>query len=279
MPIASHEPIPIAEPGHGTVAREITLLGGRGRTGEPEPVRRVDLRPGQVISIVGATGSGKTTLINDIELFAHGNTPTGRHILIDGLPPRPEDRDDPSRNPIALITQHTHFLSDLPVGEFLTIHALVRSGDPARAQGLVHQTVDFANQLTGEPIDLATQMTELSGGQTRALLIADSAVLCNTPVVLLDEVENAGIHRVRALEMLRRRQRIFVLVTHDPWLALMSDFRIVMARGQMIEVHATSPEERAVGQRLAELDEGLSRVRERLRAGGRLDSRDLEAFA
>ena len=279
MPTASHETLPVAEAPPGPVAREITILGGRGRTGEPEPVRRVDLRPGQVVSIVGATGSGKTTLINDIELFAHGNTPTGRHILIDGLPPRAEDRDDPSRNPIALITQHTHFLSDLPVGEFLNIHAQVRSGDPGRAGSLVRQTVDFANRLTGEPIDLATQMTELSGGQTRALLIADSAVICSTPVVLLDEVENAGIHRVRALEMLRRRQRIFVLVTHDPGLALMSDYRIVMARGQMVQVHATSPEERSVGQRLAELDEGLSRIRERLRAGGRLEARDLEAFA
>jgi ABC-type lipoprotein export system ATPase subunit len=262
----------------GPGAREITILGGRGRTGEPEPVRRVDLRPGQVVTIVGATGSGKTTLINDIELFADQNTPTGRRILVDGRPASPEDREDPSRNPVALITQHTHFLSDLPVGEFLSIHALVRSGEPTRAEALVRQTVDFANRLTGEPIEPSTQMTELSGGQTRALLIADSAVICSTPVVLLDEVENAGIHRGRALEMLRRQGRIFVLVTHDPGLALMSDYRIVMAGGQMTHVHATSPEERALGQRLAGLDEDLSRVRERLRAGGRLGERDLEPF-
>ena len=31
---------------------------------------------GDVVSIVGPTGSGKTTLINDIELFADGDTPS-----------------------------------------------------------------------------------------------------------------------------------------------------------------------------------------------------------
>jgi ABC-type lipoprotein export system ATPase subunit len=37
---------------------------------------------GDVISIVGPTGSGKTTLINDLELFADANTQTGRRMLI-----------------------------------------------------------------------------------------------------------------------------------------------------------------------------------------------------
>lgn len=58
----------------------------------------------------------------------------------------------------------------------------------------IERTLAFANQLTGEPVATETRMTELSGGQTRALLIADAAIICNTPIVLLDEVENAGIH-------------------------------------------------------------------------------------
>src|SRR5271169_6799268 len=97
----------------------ITIFGGRGRDGLDEPVERVDLRMGEVITIVGPTGSGKTTLINDIELFADGNTPTGRRVLFRGEVAPAACRDDPSRRPIALTTQHTTFLSDLPVGEFL----------------------------------------------------------------------------------------------------------------------------------------------------------------
>src|SRR5579863_9860163 len=179
----------------------ITILGGHGKTREPEPVSRLDLHMGDVVSIVGPTGSGKTTFINDIELFAEANTPTGRRVLFDGAPPPEEYRDDPARNPIALITQHTTFLSDLPVDEFLHTHARIRCGDLNQRETAVQETLVFANQLTGEPIALESRMTELSGGQTRALLIADATIICNTPIVLLDEVENAGIHRTRAIEL------------------------------------------------------------------------------
>ncbi|OHB81270.1 MAG: hypothetical protein A2W31_02110 [Planctomycetes bacterium RBG_16_64_10] len=60
----------------------ISILSGQGRNGQREPFSRIDFRMGSIASIVGPTGSGKTTLINDIELFAHGDTPSGRSILI-----------------------------------------------------------------------------------------------------------------------------------------------------------------------------------------------------
>ncbi len=41
----------------------ITILGGYSRSGIPEAVERIDLKMGNVVSIVGPTGSGKTTLI------------------------------------------------------------------------------------------------------------------------------------------------------------------------------------------------------------------------
>ena len=184
----------------------ISIFSGRGRDGRQEPFDRIDLKMGQVVSIVGPTGSGKTTFINDIELFADGDTPSGRRVLIDGTPAPAEFRCNPARNPIALITQHTTFLSDMPVRDFLSTHCRVRSCNGQTGQ-MVAEAIEFANQLTGEPIDMDNRMTELSGGQTRALPIADASVICSTPVVLLDEVENAGIHRTKAVQLLRRRPR------------------------------------------------------------------------
>ena len=67
----------------------ISIFGGQGKNGQSEQFGRLDLAMGQVVSIVGPTGSGKTTLINDIELFADGDTPSGRRILIDGAARRP----------------------------------------------------------------------------------------------------------------------------------------------------------------------------------------------
>lgn len=257
----------------------ITILGGRGKNGTVEPVQRIDLRMGDVISVVGPTGSGKTTLINDIELFANANTQTGRRILINGAPAPAEYRDDPARNPIALITQHTTFLSDLPVGEFLRTHARIRISDVAQRENALQRTLDFANQLTGEPIALDSRMTELSGGQTRAFLIADATIICNTPIVLLDEVENAGIHRTRALELLRQYRKIFIFVTHDPRIALLSDYRIVMQGGMTTQVLHTDAAEQQVAGIVSKLDDALSLLRDRIRNGERLTTAELEAFA
>ncbi|MCS7303573.1 MAG: ATP-binding cassette domain-containing protein [Thermoguttaceae bacterium] len=256
----------------------ISILGGRGKDGRPDAVRRIDFQMGQVVSIVGPTGSGKTTLINDIELFAHQDTPTGRTILLNGQPVPKEFRYNPAYNPIALITQHTTFLSDLPVGEFLAAHCRVRSRNGDRLD-LISQALEFANQLTGEPIEPTYRMTELSGGQTRALLIADAAVICSTPVVLLDEVENAGIHRARAIQLLRQHRKIFIFVTHDPWIALLSDFRIVMQAGRIFRVLSTSEEERALSVHVYQLDDVLCRLREKLRQGERLSAKELQEVA
>lgn len=253
--------------------RDLTLLGGFGRDGAPERVARLDMRMGDVVSIVGPTGSGKTALINDIALFADANTPSRRRVLVNGEPAPPVFQEDPARNPIALITQHTTFLSDLPVRRFLSIHATIRRG--AQQESLVAETLAFANELTGEPIIEDAVMTELSGGQTRALLLADAVVIGNSPIILLDEIENAGIDRLRALQLLKRYRKIFIFVTHDLRITLLSDYRVVLRHGAMQAIVPRGEEDRRVAGRIGRLDELLVAMRDRLRLGERLAERDL----
>lgn len=245
--------------------QKITVIGGCGKNGERENVDRFDLKMGDIISIVGPTGCGKTTLINDIELFANANTPTNRIILINDEVIPEDFTFDPKEHPIALISQHTNFLSDLPVGEFLKIHATVRGGE--NIEHLIAETLDFANQLTGEAIILETAMTELSGGQTRSLLIADAVIIGNSPIILLDEIENAGIDRTKALELLKKYKKIFVFVTHDPRIALLSDYRIVMKSGSMEKLIRTNPEERLAAGELKKIDDIILHFRGLIRAG------------
>jgi len=247
---------------------KITIRGGRGKDNSREQVDQFDLHMGDIVSIVGPTGCGKTTLINDIELFANRNTPSDRQILINDHP-MPEDFTfDPSKHPIALISQHTNFLSDLPVGEFLTIHATVRGSHPI--EEVVDETIDFANQLTGEAIIKETAMTELSGGQTRSLLIADAVIIGNSPIILLDEIENAGIHKTKALDLLKNYRKIFVFVTHDPTIALLSDFRIVMKNGGMQKIIISNEEEKSTAEKLKNIDNILLHFRGLVRNGEEL---------
>lgn len=253
--------------------QSVTVLGGQGKAGQKEAVAEVRFEMGNVVSIVGSTGSGKTALINDIELFANANTPTRRKVLINGATPPPDLMEDPSKNPISRITQHTNFLTDLPVETFLHMHAKVRKYNSD--ENVVKETLDFANQLTGEPIIPENSMTELSGGQTRALLIADAVVIGNSPILLLDEIENAGIHRGRAMELLRNYQKIFIFVTHDPKIALLSDFRIVMSNGAMQKVLYPDDDEKIIAGEISKLDDLMLKFRNRLWEGERITEKDL----
>jgi len=60
----------------------LTLIGGRDKAGRPEDIR-LTLKAGEIVCIVGPTGSGKSRLLADIECLAQGDTPTGRQILVD----------------------------------------------------------------------------------------------------------------------------------------------------------------------------------------------------
>jgi len=253
---------------------KITVIAGTDRDGRREPLAGFDLNMGDVISIVGPTGSGKTALINDIGLFADGSSPTERRVLINDTPPSKEYLENPSKNPIALITQHTSFLSDLPVYKFLGLHARIRK--TGRPDTIVEETLEFADQLTGEAIDVGSAMTELSGGQSRALLIADAVVIGNSPIILLDEIENAGIDRHRALSLLRRYQKIFVFVTHDLHIALLSSYRLVMKGGAMQRLIFTQEEEKRMAEKLKTLDDIMLHFRDRIRAGEQLSERELQ---
>ena len=101
-------------------------------------------------------------------------------------------------------------------------------------------------------------------------------MICDTPIVLLDEVENAGIDRTRCLELLRKQRKIFIFVTHDPRIALLSDFRIVIAEGRIMKILGTNKAERELATRVSKLDDVLSRLREKLRLGNSLSGDELE---
>jgi len=184
-------------------------------------------------------------------------------MLIDGRKPDFRLRTDPRKKLVAQLSQNMHFLADMNVLDFLRMHAKSRGKDPALAE----RVVELANTLTGEPIDPQHPLTLLSGGQSRALMTADIAVISDSPIVLIDEIENAGIKKQEALKLLAGQGKIVVVVTHDPMLALMASRRIVMRNGGMAKVLATSIREKEVFCDIEKADKWLSSLRETLRQG------------
>ena len=242
----------------------LTILPGKNRDGITECFSEIRLLPGETLSIVGPTGSGKTALINDIEVFAQGDTITGRTIQVNGFPPTDELIRDPSKKPIAMITQNTKCLADLTVCEFLEMHIKSRKIEKPT---VLEETIALANQFTGEKIHAKTRMSSLSGGQTRSVFIADAVMISNTPIILLDELENAGIFKEKVIEELRKFDKTIIFVTHDPYVALLTDRRIVMKDGAVKCILTPGNKEKEILKQISEMDKEISLLRERIRAG------------
>ncbi len=246
----------------------ITIYPGFYKDGTKEKFNKIEISKGDIIAIVGPTGSGKSRLLADIEWAANMDTPTKRKVLINNRVLEPHERFSASNKLVAQLSQNMNFVMDLSVYEFLDLHASSRMIE--NKTEMVQKIFDKANELAGENFTSETPITELSGGQSRALMIADTAILSKAPIILIDEIENAGIDRKKALELLISEDKIVLMSTHDPILALMGDKRLVINNGGIEAVIDTSEEERNILSDLEKLDKTLMKMRNKLRYGQRL---------
>lgn len=240
-------------------------MAGRDKYGRPETLPELMVEAGQSLAVVGPTGSGKSELLSDIEQWANRDTVTGRRLVAAGGGHAPLTHVG---GMVARLSQKTSFVMDSTVEHFLHLHAECRNREQAF---VVKETLDAANQLCGEPIHPGTSLQVLSGGQSRALMIADIAFISDAPVVLIDEIENAGIDKLKALGVLAASHKPILVATHDPILMLMAPRRLVMKDGGMHRLIETrAPEKLCLGE-LGRMDQVLCRARDLIRDGETLE--------
>jgi ABC-type lipoprotein export system ATPase subunit len=246
----------------------ITIYPGFYKDGTKEKFDEITIKSGEVVSIVGPTGSGKSRLLADIEWAANRDTPTKRIIHINGRSLEPHERFSSSNRLVAQLSQNMNFVMDMTVEEFLDLHASSRLVEDK--EEVIQKIFNKANSLAGEVFSIDTPITELSGGQSRALMIADTAILSSSPIILIDEIENAGIDRKMALDLLVSEDKIVLMSTHDPILALMGDRRIVINNGGIENILQISEEERSILGDLEQMDKTMMTIRNKLRYGKRI---------
>lgn len=252
--------------------KQITIYAGVDKNGEREPYEQITLKLGEVISIVGHTGSGKTLLISDIEQLSQRDSVSGRLIMIDDEIPDYEDRFNPEKKQIAMITQNTKCVSDLIVEEFLRIHAQSRNLSEGE---LIDRVIELANRFTGEAIVKTAKVTELSGGQTRALLFADAILIGASPIILVDEIENAGINKTEILKYVKTDNKLVIFATHDPSIVLQTEKRILMKGGAITEVIEHTGQDKEALEIVLQADRTIKRLQEQIRNGETINPTEL----
>ena len=252
------------------IVNSLSILPGHDKSGNAEMFTEFKIKKNEIVSIVGSTGSGKSRLLADIEWAAQNDTPTGRSILINETTPDKKWRYSSSEKLVAQLSQNMNFVMDLSVFEFLELHAESRM--ITGRDKIIERIIEEANKLAGEKFDPETPITALSGGQSRALMIADTAILSSSPIILIDEIENAGVDRKKALKLLLSEEKIVLIATHDPVLALMGDRRLVIKNGGIFKVIETTEEEKEILTEIEELDRKVQTMRQKLRNGEKLTS-------
>lgn len=249
--------------------KKITILPGINKFGAKESFEKIEIKKGEIISIVGPTGAGKSQLLYDVEKLAQGDTKSKRKVLVNDKVPDKEWRFNPERKLVASLSQSMNFLTDISIGNFLKLHLKAR-GKKFRPS-LLKEVIDEANQITGEPISPKMNLLNLSGGQSRALMVSDIANISISPIILIDEIENAGIRKEKAIQVLIEEGKIVFIVTHDPSLALSANKRLVIKNGGVTKVLNTTLKEEGIACYLNWMEAYNLNIREKIRRGGKID--------
>ena len=210
------------------------------QTGEVEvqAVRGVtlEIQTGEFVALMGASGSGKSTMMNIIGCL---DRPTSGKYLLDGVDVSQLDRDelaDLRNQKIGFIFQGFNLLSRTSALENVELPMLYTrhrvNGDNMRERALqALETVGLANRADHTP-------NQLSGGQQQRMAIARA--LANQPALLLADEPTGNLDSQTSVEIMGVFQKLnnqgitIVMVTHELDIAHYTRRMVVMRDGKVV---------------------------------------------
>ena len=204
--------------------------------GDLEVLKGIDLHIAkrEIVSIVGASGAGKSTLLHIIGTLDKADS--GR-LVIDGteVDKLSDSQLAAFRNKkIGFVFQFHHLLPEFTAIENICIPAYIAGMDKKEAVEKADKLLEYLN-LTNRKNH---KPSELSGGEQQRIAVA--RVLINEPAVVLADEPSGNLDSKSAQELhqlfFRLRDEMnqtFVIVTHNPELASMSDRTITIKDGKI----------------------------------------------
>jgi lipoprotein-releasing system ATP-binding protein len=192
----------------------------------------LDIKKGEIVSIVGKSGAGKSTLLHILGTL---DNPDGGELIINdmnvstlGQKPLANFRN---KN-IGFIFQFHHLLPEFTALENVCIPAFIGKSSEQAAITRAKELLDYLglnDRLTHKP-------TQLSGGEqqrvavARALMNNPAIVFADEPSGNLDSESSKDLHQL-LFKLRDDFQQTFIIVTHNDELAKMSDRTLTMKDG------------------------------------------------
>ena len=194
------------------------------------------VEPGEIVALVGRSGSGKSSLVSLLPRFYNDYTGT---IALDGVPTRDYQLQS-LRRQFALVSQHVTLFHDtiannIAYGRFerATDAEITAAAKAAYAMEFIERLPDGLNSLIGENGVL------LSGGQRQRLAIA-RAVLKDAPILILDEATSAldteSERYIQAALDELMKTRTTLVIAHRLSTVEHADKIVVMDEGGVVEI-------------------------------------------